>query len=203
MSIAIARSDRAAADQGSRKMSRPTHILRHEHRVIEQGLRALDGMCLTLKTGGAVPAESLGQMLDFIQNFADRFHHAKEETWLFPALTQSGLGEDGGALAFLKKEHEAERHLLAELELATEEYRYGNSAAAERFVAAAVQFRDHLIGHMQQEDAILYSLAEEMLDESVKASLLRNFVQENERAGGEVTRRYERLAQELESRWAV
>ncbi|HWQ35769.1 MAG TPA: hemerythrin domain-containing protein [Blastocatellia bacterium] len=184
-------------------MSRPTHILRHEHRVIEQGLRALDGMCLTLKTGGSVPAEALAQMLDFIQNFADRFHHAKEENWFLPALKESGVLEEGGALAFLKKEHEMERHLLAELELATEEYRYGDSAAADNFVNAAVQFRDHLIGHMQQEEAMLFNLAEEMLDEPVKASLIQSFAQENARAGDGVTKRYEQLAEELERKWAV
>jgi len=55
---------------------------------------------------------------------------------------------------------------------------------------------------MQQEDAILYSLAEEMLDEPVKASLLKSFTQENARAG-ELSRRYERMAGELEQTWAV
>jgi Uncharacterized conserved protein len=47
-------------------MSRPTQILRHEHRVIEQALRALDGMCLNMKMGGNVPPEALYQILDFI-----------------------------------------------------------------------------------------------------------------------------------------
>ncbi|MFN7948086.1 MAG: hemerythrin domain-containing protein [Blastocatellia bacterium] len=184
-------------------MSRPTHILRHEHRVIEQGLRALDGMCLTLRAGGSVPPEALSQILDFIQNFADRFHHAKEENWFLPALKESGVLDEGGALAFLKKEHEMERHLLAELELATEEYRYGDAAAADNFVNAAVQFRDHLVGHMQQEEALIFQLAEEMLDESVKSAMIQSFVQENNKAGEGLTRRYEQLAEDLEKTWAV
>jgi hemerythrin-like domain-containing protein len=169
--------------------------------VIEQALRALDGMCLSLKTGGNVPPEALSQMLDFIQNFADRFHHAREETYLFPALSQSGFPEDGGALGFLLEEHEIERRLTAELELAIDEYRHGDSAAADRFVEAANKFRDHLVGHMQKEDAILFRLAEEVLDEAVKASLTRSFVQED--ANEEMVQRYERLAQELEETWAV
>ena len=92
-------------------MSRPTHILRHEHRVIEQALRALDGMCLNLKIGGNVPPEALDQILDFIQNFADRFHHTREATYLFPALGQNGFQKEGGALRFLTEEHEIERML--------------------------------------------------------------------------------------------
>src|SRR5262245_36663640 len=184
-------------------MSRPTHILRHEHRVIEQGLRALDGMCLSLKTGGDVPPETLCQILDFIQNFADRFHHTKEETYLFPALSQNALPKDGEALRFLLEEHETERALIAELELVISEYRRGAATASERFVEAANLYRDHLVGHMRDEEAILFRLAEEVLDEPVKASLIKSFAQENARGGDGIVARYERLADELEKSWAV
>jgi hemerythrin-like domain-containing protein len=184
-------------------MSRPTHILKHEHRVIEQGLRALDGMCLNLKTGGNVPPETLYQILDFIQNFADRFHHTKEETYLFPALSHNVLQKAGEALSFLMEEHETERMLIAELELAIGEYRHGDSAAVDRFVEAANLYCDHLVSHIRQEEAILFRLAEEVLDETVKASLIQSFAQENAQGGDGIVARYERLAQELEKNWAV
>lgn len=108
--------------------ARPTHLLRHEHRVIEQGLRALDGMCLRLKAGDEIPAEALSKALEFVQNYVDRHHHFREEEYLFPALKQCGF-EEGGALPFLLEEHAHERELLAELEFAIEEYRYGDSNA--------------------------------------------------------------------------
>jgi hemerythrin-like domain-containing protein len=184
-------------------MSRPTHILRHEHRVIEKALRALDGMCLTLKSGVNVPPEALYQILDFIQNFADRFHHAREETHLFPALCQNGIQKEGGALRFLTEEHEIERTLMAELELAIGEYRHGDSEAVDRFVEAANLYRDHLVGHMREEDSILFRLAEEVLDEAVKASIIKSFAQEEAQDCHGMVARYERLAQELEKNWAV
>jgi hemerythrin-like domain-containing protein len=184
-------------------MSRPTHILKHEHRVIEQALRALDGMCLNLKFGGNVPPEALYQVLDFIQNFADRFHHAREETYLFPALGQNGIQKEGGALGFLIGAHETERVLMAKLELAIGEYRHGDSAAVDRFVEAANLYRDHLVSHMREEDAILFRLAEEMLDEPTKAALIQSFAQEEAQSCDGMVARYERLAQELEKNWAV
>jgi hemerythrin-like domain-containing protein len=179
-------------------MSRPTHILKHEHRVIEQALRALDGMCLNLKAGADVPPEALCQILDFIQSFADRFHHTKEETYLFPALGHNVLPKHGEALKFLIEEHEAERRLIAELELAIGGYRDGDSTAVDRFVEAANLYRDHQVNHIRQEEAILFRLAEEVLDESVKASLIRSFAQEDAQGA-----RYEQMAQELEKNWAV
>jgi hemerythrin-like domain-containing protein len=184
-------------------MSRPTHILRHEHRVIEQALRALDGMCLNLKSGGNVPPEALYQILDFIRNFADRFHHTREVTYLFPALGHNGFQMDGGTLGFLTGEHEIERMLTAELELAVGEYRHGDAAAVDRFVEAATLYREHLVGHMREEDAILFRLAEEVLDEAVKASLIQSFAQEDAQDSDGTVARYERLAQELEKNWAV
>src|SRR5262245_37028167 len=159
-------------------MSRPTHILRHEHRENERALRALDGMCLHLKSAGDVSPEPLYQILDFIQNFADRFHHASEETSLIHALDHNGFQTDGGALGFLTGEHETERMLTAELELAIGEYRHGDASAIDRFVEAASLYRDHMAGHMREEDAILFRLAEEVLDEAVKASLTQSFAQE-------------------------
>jgi hemerythrin-like domain-containing protein len=171
--------------------------------VIEQALRALDGMCLNLKAGDNVPPEALGQLLDFIRNFADRFHHNKEETYLFPALGRNVLPKDGEALKFLMEQREAGRMLIAELESALGEYGRGNLAAADRFVESANLYRDHLVGHIREQEAILFRLAEEVLDESVKASLIQSFAQEDAQGDDGMVAKYERLAQELEKNWAI
>ena len=79
-------------------------------------MRALETMCLKLRTGDNVPVESLTQTLDFIRNYADRFHHTREEEYLFPLLEQTDLAE-GSAMAFLREEHQLERELLVEFDL--------------------------------------------------------------------------------------
>jgi len=151
--------------------------------------------------GGGVPDEELSKLLDFIRGFADQFHHVKEETYLFPALEQIGIRTENGPLAFLYNEHRTERRLLAELELAVKDSRR-NRAASERFVSAARQFKDHLIGHMQQEESILFRLAEEMLDDRVKDSLTQALNEENADAQKRAEE-YEQLAIELEKGWAI
>lgn len=184
-------------------MSRPTHILKHEHRIIEQVLRAMNGMCVKLKTGGTVPVSVLNQTLDFIQNFADRYHHSREETILFPALEQCGLQPDSGALSFLKSEHNHERTLLAELELAIEEYEYGDADAAERFISAAEEFSRHLSEHIQQEDTILFTLTEEMLEDEEREALAKSFASNDNQTSTDMRTQYEQLAAELEQAWSV
>jgi hemerythrin-like domain-containing protein len=188
--------------KGLRDMTpRPTHILRHEHRVIEQVLRALEGMCLKLRTGDSVPVEALTQALDFIRNFADRFHHEREEECLFPALEQTDLAESG-AIVFLGEEHQLERELLAELDLAIQEYRFAGADAVPRLTDVANQYCKHLIGHMQKEDSLLFRLTEEMLEDAEKIALMHNLSTESEAFGQTLIQKYERLAAELENDWA-
>jgi hemerythrin-like domain-containing protein len=164
-------------------------------------MRALEGMCLRIIAGGDVPDEELAKLFDFIRHFADGFHHAKEDTYLFPMLEKIGVRNENGPLAFLRGEHETERALLVELDAAAADYR-SDQAASEKFVSAALQFKDHLIGHMQQEDSILFRLVEEALDEDAKDTLNRAFAEENARAA-ELTRQYEQMASELERKWAM
>lgn len=184
-------------------MSRLIHMLKHEHRVIEKGLRALDGMCLNLKLGNNVPPKALSELLDFIQNFADRFHHAREESFLFPALRELGFDEDSGALWFLKEEHGVERSLLAELEIAIDEYGDGDASAINRFVESATKFRDHLLAHMQKEEGFLFRLAEEVLDETEADALAQSMVQTDVEKNQEIVGKYETQAEELEKAWAI
>jgi hemerythrin-like domain-containing protein len=182
---------------------RPTHILRHEHRVIEQVLRALNGMALKLKLGEPVPPEALGQALDFIRTFADHYHHRREEEYLFPFLEECGLGEAGGALSFLHEEHVRERELQSELELALDEYRHGDPGAASRILATSEQYASHLVAHMQKEDTLLFRFAEDLLETEAKTALIQRLAQHANTPQAALVRKYEQLAAQLEQAWAV
>jgi hemerythrin-like domain-containing protein len=184
-------------------MSEPLHTLKHEHRVIERALRALDGVCIRLEWGDPVPSSALTQLVEFISEFADRFHHGKEEAYLFPALERRGIVRKGGPLAAIQGQHETERELTAEMRRALEEYKDLHSESRQIFVKAARRYVDHLIAHMQTEDSILFRLAEEILEETDIVEMKEAF----ERAESELSPRtraeYETLASELEDTWVV
>ncbi len=184
-------------------MSRPTHTLKHEHRVIEQALRALDGICVRLELNETIPAEALAQVLDFIQMYADRFHHEKEEMWFFPALLKAGTEIEGGPLSFLKQEHITERKLLIDLGAAVTAYEHSADSAKAHIVELARNFSRHLLSHMRREDAILFTLAEEILDEPAKADIHQAFINAEIGFGLDSVAHYEQLASELEKSWSV
>ncbi|MEP7336737.1 MAG: hypothetical protein ABI977_03150 [Acidobacteriota bacterium] len=75
--------------------------------------------------------------------------------------------------------------------------------AVQRLIEIADRYSKHLIGHMQKEDTLLFRMAEDLLDEDAKIALMQNLARRNTESNGELSRKYERLAAELENAWAV
>jgi len=184
-------------------MSQPFHILKHEHRVIEKVLRSLDGTCARLERGTPVPASALLEIVDFITTFADRYHHGKEERFLFPTLERGGIPRQGGPLAVMEHEHQVERELMAELRQSIDSYAAGDAPATRRFVEAGRAFLILLTGHIEKEDSILFRIADEVLDEEQKAKLTEDFKQLDATLDGLTLQDYERKASQLEEKWAL
>src|SRR5215510_6648473 len=132
-------------------MSGPFHLLKHDHRIIERALKALDGACLRLETGDQIPAPDLSKMIDFISTFADSYHHGKEEIILFPVLVRAGIQYQGGPLGAMEREHQIERRLMGNLRTAVEEYDQGDAGAGARFIEAARAYTHMMVGHLERE----------------------------------------------------
>jgi hemerythrin-like domain-containing protein len=184
-------------------MTDPFHVLKHEHRIIERGLRAMDGICLRLEWGEPLPPETLAQLVDFTGNFIDAYHHGKEETYLFPALEREGIEREGGPLGVIEREHEIENHLTSRLILAIEAYREGDVGASRHFVDAARSYINHLIGHMQKEESILFRIARELIDEPDLDTLMNHFNNPGAELRDIEIDKYDRMARELEKKYAV
>ena len=158
---------------------------------------------MLFRSGDPVPCDVLLQLVDFIGAFADGFHHGKEETCLFPALDRRGIAHDGGPLAAIERQHQIERALTAEMRGAVEQYREVDPASRSRFIESASKYVDHLIGHMEGEESLLFRIADEVLEESDKAALAEAFKQAEEQLSPRTVEYYDRLAAELEEKWAL
>jgi hemerythrin-like domain-containing protein len=184
-------------------MPGPVEILTHEHRIIERALRALRGVCQKLESGTSIPVEVPAQLVEFIQTFADRCHHGKEEKHLFPELEARGVPRDGGPIGVMLYEHEMGRGFVREMADAAAAYARGESEAAARFVRAAHSYMDLLAQHIYKEDNVLFRIAENVLDAAAKAALVEAFEKEEVALGVGTHEQYETLVSELERAWAV
>jgi hemerythrin-like domain-containing protein len=144
----------------------PIDLLREEHRVILGALDALERAAERGAAGGPVADAWWSAVVTWLRAFADRNHHAKEETALFPAMVKAGVpSESGGPIAVMLEEHVEGRRLVAAIE----------SAAAAARVAACRDYVALLRGHIDKENGIVFPLAESVLDGQAMQGLRREF----------------------------
>jgi hemerythrin-like domain-containing protein len=145
----------------------PTQALREEHRVILRAIELVEVAAGRLDAGRAFPAGWWEELLEWLRTFADRNHHAKEETYLFPALARAGVPAAGGPVGVMLEEHTEGRRLIR---LMAESPVQGRAAAARRYV--------HLLrDHIDKENGVLFPLADAVLDPQAQLLVARAFEQ--------------------------
>jgi hemerythrin-like domain-containing protein len=82
-------------------------------------------------------------------------------------------------------------------------YRYVDPEARQHFIDAARSYLNYMVNHIQNEDNILFRLADEILDDQEKDVLTQAFRQVEAEIGRDNVKQYEDLAAELERLWAV
>jgi hemerythrin-like domain-containing protein len=135
----------------------PTGVLMAEHRNIEKVLACLERMAEEFEEAGALDAAVAGEALEFLRTYADRLHHAKEETHLFPAMEGHGLQAEVGPTAVMREEHRIGRGFVKDM---------GDAVARkdlDAFTGAARQYVELLREHIMKEDQVLFPMADSIL----------------------------------------
>jgi len=176
-----------------------------EHRIIDRMVEVIDHLAREIGAGRSVAGEELRQVLDFIENFADRCHHAKEDETLFPLLAERGVpDEKGGPIGTMSSEHERSRALTREIAANLELYDSGDTGAAKVIADSAAAYARLLRPHLDKEEEVLFAIAEEVLTDEDTAKLVVAFAQlEEEHLGPDGKDRYIELVEELESRYLL
>lgn len=173
-----------------------TDSLKHDHRVIEKVLAALE----SLAGAPEAPLDVWKKAIDFIKNFADRCHHLKEEKVLFPALEDRGIPREGGPVGMMLAEHEEGRghvqEMAAMLTLAEQDPKKAMTMLRE----TTMEYVRLLRQHIQKEDEVLFEIADGALTPAEQEKLLHEFAEhEAKEIGTGVHEKYLKIAQELEA----
>ena len=143
----------------------PLDVLTAEHRVIE---RVLDVVERELSIdGGRADNQRWSDVLAFLEAYADRRHHGKEEELLFPALRETGF--EPGLLEVMEREHVEGRQLVGSMRAAL-----GIDDVPELHRAARA-YVSLLREHIEKEDGLLFPAAREWLSAARAADLARAF----------------------------
>lgn len=143
-----------------------------EHENIKRMSKVIKKYCYKVMTCEKVDYNDFYRIIDFIRNYSDGHHHAKEEDVLFKTLGEKVPKlANNGAITGMLIEHDLSRLYVANLEKALEEYEEGNDEARLYIIANAISYTDLLERHIEKENNALYRFANNILPEDTKVKV--------------------------------
>jgi hemerythrin-like domain-containing protein len=178
----------------------PTEILMKEHDAILIMLEILENVSKRLENKEPVRPEHLSQIVEFIQVFADKCHHGKEENLLFKSLVKAGIPEEGGPIAVMRSEHEMGRDFVRKMDAAARAFAKGDQSMVAQFVQNARGYISLLSQHIQKENHVLFPMADKVIPQEEQKRLVSDFDKvETEVMGKGTHERFHELLKKLKS----
>ncbi|MAE42522.1 cation-binding protein [Candidatus Woesearchaeota archaeon] len=176
-------------------MEKPTKILSDEHVHILKVVNALIKECDALEDGKGLDKDFFEKAVDFIQNYADKFHHAKEEDIFFVELNKDDVQMHCNPVEQMLLEHNLGRDFVKGLVEGIEKDDKNKVIENSRGYSQLLQ------EHIYKEDNILYPMADEALNEDIQKSILDKFKKAEQDKFTEGTKeKYIELANEMEGK---
>lgn len=181
-----------------------TTTLRSEHDHILAMIACLRAACTAVKNGDRFDAETFRTGLDFIQNYADAWHHAKEEKHLFPALEAMGMPREGGPVGVMLHEHVVGRSYARQIADHLEAATNGDEAACSTVLNYSMAYAELLTQHIQKENNILFNMADQVFTPEEQERLVQNYQTAiPEGSTAETGAHYEEMVVNLCQRWNI
>lgn len=179
-----------------------TRVMVEEHRLILRMITLVEQNVAALEQGRFNNWQFFLDAVDFIRNYADRFHHAKEEDVLFVALVNNGMPAKQSPIEAMQLEHEQGRQRVVALADAARLALAGAPGQIPAIVTNARGYAQLLRDHIDKEDNILYPLAERILPEALRPAMLASYARAAASTPG-LDQRYRELVAHYEQQLAA
>ena len=150
--------------------------LKQEHGKIKLMLRILEKICKKLDSGEAVEPEHLDMAIAFIQGFADKCHHGKEEDVLFPIMKEARIRGAEDLIRVLIIEHNMGREYIGAMVEAVNAYKSNDIEVLAKISQNAMKYVRLLDPHMDNENSTLFPMADNSLSEAQQAEMAEGFL---------------------------
>ncbi len=170
-----------------------------EHEMIERAMAVLKKNLEKISAGGHDPVQT-ARAIDFLLTFGDRIHNVKEERFLFPLMEKRGVPSEGGPIAVMLMEHEAERKLLSKMQTALPALAAAPDSDKTDFVQEGMDYLAIRAEHIWKENDVLYNIARQVLTEDDFGYLLTAFRKSDTQHYGETAAtQFDAMLNEMET----
>ena len=177
----------------------PLEVLRNEHGLMRHYVDNLEVAVQHLEGGKQPPTEFFVKAVKFAREFAETFHHLKEEHVMFVRLAQRQDGEMDGEIAALRSQHEGARDYVTEISLALNGYDEGRQIQIEKVMENANAYVALMRDHIHREDHLFFPLVSEKLTDDEMSQLTVEFDRAAEKAGEHVFEEHHKLVVDMGS----
>ncbi len=177
----------------------PIETLTNEHGLIRQYLDNLALAAEKIEIGQRPSRAFFSKALEFAREFADRFHHFKEEHVLFVRIAQKRQGEIDPQLDALRYQHERGRELVAAVSRSLDGYEAHDGVKTSDLLESMAAYVALLRQHIHTEDHVFYPMARKLLSAEEIDALTREFAVDRERQGAETFERCHKLVVDMGS----
>jgi len=176
-----------------------TRVMVAEHRLILRMIALVEKNTGLAEEGKFNDWQFYLDAVDFIRNYADSYHHAKEEDTLFTALIANGMPEKNSPIEAMLIEHDQGRAFVRGMEAAAQNAIAGQAGQISALVENAAGYAKLLRGHIDKEDTILYPLSERVLPEEVRPAMLQAYEKADATVAKDFSDYYEGMVQRYEA----
>ena len=152
-------------------METATKNLEHDHEHI---LQLIDVM-FVMAGKSAPDADNIETVISLIRNFADGFHHAKEENILFPAMIKKGFSKENGPIAVMLNDHDQGRNFVKGMVNGLQLFKGGDEKALKEVYENMTDYGNLLQSHISKENNVLFKMADKALSQKEQEQLLQEF----------------------------
>ena len=151
-------------------------LLMVEHRLIERMIVQIKRVLPQIEKEEMVDPVFVDITVDFIQTYADRTHHGKEEGILFRDLKEKELSkEDRQLMNDLVEEHVIGRKTTKKVIEANSRYRSGDESALAEIASNLRSLVEFYPKHIEKEDKVFFPAARMYFSEQEDEAMLNEF----------------------------
>lgn len=174
-------------------------VIKQEHRNLFRVVNVLDQMLRHQKAGDQPDFAFMEEVLSYIENFTDRYHHPKEDQFLFKALMRRNP-EAAAIIEELEEEHRNCPASLQQLKVLLAAYK-ADASHREAFQEASAAYLKFQTKHLQKEEGVVIPMAQRALTDEDWAEIDAAFANNDDPVFGpkgraEVRSMYSRIVNE-------
>lgn len=150
-------------------------ILENEHTYVVKITNCLRQMAILVMNEKKVVVEDYRKAIRFVREYADAYHHGKEEKIFFKAMIDH-MGEIAQKLIVhgMNVEHDLGRFYMSGLEEAINRYEADTDVNDDLYIdiiGHLLEYANLLQRHADKENQVIYPFASRMLTKEVKAQV--------------------------------